>query len=255
MNPQPEPVQQRAQVSDPVLPERERETSPPASSQVLAASETAARSRRSRPVQVKVRRKHYDLIKRLLDLAITVALTPLAVPVMGLCMLAIWFEDGRPVLFLQERTGKGGKPFLMYKFRTMVTNAEELKTTYAHLNQLQWPDFKIANDPRITRVGRILRKTSLDELPQLLNVLRGDMSLVGPRPTSFAVATYKLLQTERLEVVPGITGLWQISGRGDIDFDERLRMDVQYIEQRSIGLDLWILCKTVVVVLRRRGAY
>ena len=139
------------------------------------------------------------------------------------------------------RTGQGGIRFRMFKFRTMFTNAEDLKEDYLHLNQLTWPDFKISDDPRVTRVGHLLRKTSLDELPQLLNVLKGDMSLVGPRPTSFDASTYDLWHTERLEVMPGITGLWQISGRGDVDFDERLRMDVEYIERQSIWLDLWII--------------
>ena len=111
-----------------------------------------------------------------------------------------------PVFFRQNRTGKGGKRFQLFKFRTMVVNAEEMKLQLAHLNELQWPDFKITNDPRITRVGRILRKTSLDELPQILNIIRGDMSFVGPRPTSFAAETHKLWQTERLDVQPGLNG-------------------------------------------------
>ena len=143
----------------------------------------------------------------------------------------------------------------MYKFRTMVKNAEELKAKYAHLNELSWPDFKITNDPRVTRVGGFLRKTSLDELPQLFNVLKGDMSLVGPRPTSFDVSTYSLWHTERLEVLPGITGLWQISGRSNLDFEERLRLDVEYIEKRSLALDIRILIGTVSAVFRREGAY
>jgi lipopolysaccharide/colanic/teichoic acid biosynthesis glycosyltransferase len=137
----------------------------------------------------------------------------------------------------------------------MVVDAEQRKSQYAHLSQLAWPDFKITNDPRITRVGRLLRKTSLDELPQIWNVLRGEMSLVGPRPTSFDVSTYQLWHTERLEVLPGITGLWQVSGRSDVDFDERLQLDVEYIERRSIWLDLKILCLTFLAVLRPRGAY
>jgi len=222
---------------------------------VLASSERAARSRRLKPICVRVVRKRYHAVKRLMDIGLTIAALPLLLPVMGLCMIAIWLEDGRPIFFLQRRTGKGGTPFLMLKFRTMVKNAEELKKEYAHLNQLQWPDFKIANDPRITRVGRVLRKTSFDELPQFLNVLRGEMSLVGPRPTSFDVTAYELWHTERLEVVPGITGLWQISGRSDVEFAERLRLDVEYIEKRSIWLDLVILCKTFSAVVRPRGAY
>jgi lipopolysaccharide/colanic/teichoic acid biosynthesis glycosyltransferase len=137
----------------------------------------------------------------------------------------------------------------------MVKNAEELKKQLQHLNQVSWPDFKVADDPRITKVGKFLRKTSLDELPQLLNVLKGDMSLVGPRPTSFDVSTYSLIHTERLEVLPGVTGLWQVSGRSDVDFDERVEMDAEYISRQSFKYDLEILFKTVAAVLNRRGAY
>jgi lipopolysaccharide/colanic/teichoic acid biosynthesis glycosyltransferase len=137
----------------------------------------------------------------------------------------------------------------------MVPNAEELKVKYAHLNELQWPDFKITNDPRVTKVGRILRKTSLDELPQLINVLRGEMSLVGPRPTSFGAETYQLWHTERLDVVPGLTGLWQVVGRAQLEFDDRLRLDIAYIERRSIWLDINILIMTIGAVFTQRGAH
>jgi lipopolysaccharide/colanic/teichoic acid biosynthesis glycosyltransferase len=143
----------------------------------------------------------------------------------------------------------------MYKFATMVKNAEELKTQYAHLNELTWPDFKITDDPRVTPIGCILRKTSLDELPQFINVLKGDMSLVGPRPTSFDASTYDLWHTERLEVLPGITGLWQINGRSNLDFNERLRLDIEYIENRSLWLDTQILLRTVTAVFSQRGAH
>lgn len=200
-------------------------------------------------------REDYRRLKRTFDLVVTVVLLPVAAVVMALCALLIWSTDPGPVLFSQWRTGKGGRRFRMYKFRTMVTNAEELKKKYAHLNELTWPDFKITNDPRVTRVGRFLRRTSLDELPQVFNVLKGDMSLVGPRPTSFDVTTYELWHTERLEVLPGITGLWQISGRSDIDFDGRLRLDREYIERQSLWLDVQILIRTVAVIFSRRGAY
>ena len=143
----------------------------------------------------------------------------------------------------------------MYKFRSMVPNAEALKEKYAHLNELQWPDFKITNDPRITKIGRVLRKTSLDELPQLINVLKGDMSLVGPRPTSFGAETYKLWHTERLDVTPGLTGLWQIIGRASMEFDDRLRLDIAYIERRSLWMDINILFFTVFAVFKGRGAH
>jgi lipopolysaccharide/colanic/teichoic acid biosynthesis glycosyltransferase len=123
-----------------------------------------------------------------------------------------------------------------------------------HLNQLPYPDFKIANDPRITRVGRFLRKTSLDELPQFLNVLHGAMSLVGPRPTSFRPETYRLWHTARLELKPGMTGLWQVSGRNELDFDDRVRLDIAYLRNRSFGLDLAILARTATCVINGRGA-
>lgn len=189
-----------------------------------------------------------------MDLIICIAAMPLLVPVLLICALAIRLESPGPILFRQQRTGRHGVRFGMYKFRTMVANAEELKASLAHLNILPPPDFKIIDDPRITRVGRILRTTSLDELPQILNVLRGEMSLVGPRPTSFAASTYQLWHAERLEVVPGITGFWQIRGRNESTFDERLRLDVEYIQQMSPLLDLKILFWTIGSVVKRSGA-
>jgi lipopolysaccharide/colanic/teichoic acid biosynthesis glycosyltransferase len=190
-----------------------------------------------------------------MDLVLCLVALPFALPVMAIISLLIYLDSPGPVIFVQLRTGKGGKRFPMYKFRTMVPNAEELKAKYAHLNELTPPDFKISNDPRITRVGRILRKTSLDELPQIVNILKGDMSWVGPRPTSFSADTYQLWHTERLEVVPGLTGLWQVEGRSDVDFDERLRLDVEYIEQQSLWLDIKIMARTVLAVFSSRGAY
>lgn len=200
-------------------------------------------------------RRRYELVKRIFDLSVCLLVLPVVMVVMAICAALIWLDNPGPIFFKQLRTGKGGRRFRMYKFRTMVTNAEELKLKYAHLNELTWPDFKITNDPRVTRVGRILRKTSLDELPQIFNILKGDMSLVGPRPTSFDVSTYSLWHTERLEVLPGITGLWQVSGRSDIDFDGRLSLDIEYIETRSLWLDIKILFHTVTAVFTQRGAY
>lgn len=199
-------------------------------------------------------RRGYQLSKRIFDLAMCLIALPFFGMVMGIIALAIYLDDPGPIFFKQQRTGKGGRRFGMYKFRTMVKNAEELKVKYAHLNEHTWPDFMITNDPRVTRVGKILRKTSLDELPQLINVIKGDMSLVGPRPTSFAASTYSLWQTERLEVVPGITGLWQVSGRKELDFDDRLRLDIEYIRRQSFLFDIQILIRTVTAVITRRGA-
>ena len=197
----------------------------------------------------------YHDVKRMMDLMIVVLTAPLWLPLIGMIAILIKIASpGAPAIFTQLRTGRGGRRFKMYKFRSMVPNAEELKMKYAYLNELQWPDFKIKDDPRITKIGRFLRKTSLDELPQLFNILRGDMTLVGPRPTSFGAETYQLWHTERLDVVPGLTGLWQISGRAQLEFDDRLRLDIAYIERRSISLDLIIFVKTFAAVMKQRGA-
>jgi lipopolysaccharide/colanic/teichoic acid biosynthesis glycosyltransferase len=198
----------------------------------------------------------YLVVKRLMDLGIVILSAPFWLLVVGVIALAIKIDSpGAPVIFTQLRTGKGGKRFKMYKFRTMVPHAEELKSKYAALNELKWPDFKITNDPRITRIGKFLRKSSLDELPQLFNILTGEMSLVGPRPTSFSSDTYTLWQTERLDITPGLTGLWQIIGRGVSEFDDRLRLDIAYSERRSIWLDINILVQTVWAVFAQRGAH
>jgi lipopolysaccharide/colanic/teichoic acid biosynthesis glycosyltransferase len=205
------------------------------------------------PGQVRTPRG-YARTKRAIDLALCLVALPVLLPLGLLCALAIRLETPGPILFTQQRTGQHGVRFPMFKFRTMVQNAEELKASLQHLNILPAPDFKIPNDPRITRVGKVLRKTSLDELPQVLNVIRGEMSIVGPRPTSFAASTYDLWHSERLEVVPGITGLWQVKGRGTMTFDERLRLDIEYIERRSTALDLKLIAMTALAVFRGSGA-
>lgn len=198
----------------------------------------------------------YLIAKRIMDVTLVLLTLPLWAPVLAIIGLMIRITSpGAPVIFKQLRTGKGGRRFEMYKFRTMVPNAEELKDQYAYLNELQWPDFKITDDPRITPVGKFLRKTSLDELPQVINVLRGEMSLVGPRPTSFGPETYQLWHTSRLDVTPGITGLWQVFGRAQLEFDDRLRLDIAYIERASLWFDIQILLLTVVAALQQRGAH
>jgi lipopolysaccharide/colanic/teichoic acid biosynthesis glycosyltransferase len=200
----------------------------------------------------------YKVCKRLMDLAIAVAVLPLVLPVLATCAILIKIDspDG-PVLFVQERTGRGGRRFRMYKFRTMRPNAEELKKTLFAVNadgELASP-VKLENDPRVTCVGNFLRKTSLDELPQVINILKGEMSWVGPRPTSFGLKSYTLWQTERLDVIPGLTGLWQIYGRGSTDFADWVRWDVRYLEQRCLWLDVQILIRTAGAVLNRKGAH
>lgn len=201
------------------------------------------------------RLRTYERTKRFMDIALTLPLFVAALPILLLCIIMMKLDSKGPIFYMQQRTGKGGRRFKMLKLRTMVVNAEELKQQLQHLNQLSYPDFKVADDPRITRTGKFFRKTSLDELPQLVNVLKGDMSLVGPRPTSFCSSTYNLWHTARLKVTPGITGLWQISGRSDIDFDERARLDIAYIRDRSIGMDFSILLRTVGCVISSDGAY
>ncbi len=197
----------------------------------------------------------YAVAKKIMDLGLTILAAPLWLPLLGVIALAIAITSpGAPVFFIQQRTGRAGHRFRMYKFRSMVPNAEALKEKYAHLNELQWPDFKIKNDPRVTPIGRILRKTSLDELPQLLNVLRGDMSLVGPRPTFFSSDAYLLWHTARLDVLPGVTGLWQVTVRSTVDWDNRTRLDIAYAERQCLSLDIEILLRTIPMVLTARGA-
>lgn len=196
----------------------------------------------------------YERCKRVFDLVATIALLPVVFPLILICGILVKWDSPGPMFFFQERTGKGGSRFRLIKLRTMVTNAEEVKKRVAHLNELSYPDFKITNDPRITKFGHFLRCSSLDELPQFINVLKGEMSLVGPRPTSFTADTYRLWQTARLEAMPGITGLGQISGRSELDFDERLRLDIAYIQNRCLSLDIKILLRTFWVVLSGRGA-
>ena len=199
-------------------------------------------------------RRGYERWKRAADLFLCAAALPVLLPLFVLCVIALRLDSPGPALFTQLRTGRDGRRFRMYKFRTMVRNAEELKAELAHLNILPPPDFKIIDDPRITRVGRILRKTSLDELPQILNVVKGDMTLIGPRPTSFSASTYHVWHAARLEATPGITGLWQVKGRNTTTFDERLRLDVEYIRTMSPLLDLKIAAMTVGAVFKRSGA-
>jgi len=200
-------------------------------------------------------KRSYEIAKRAMDIVLSLMLLVLLLPVILICALLVRLDSPGPAFFLQNRTGKGGRPFKLVKLRTMVINASELKEQLWQYNELTYPDFKMENDPRITRMGRFLRRTSLDEIPNIFNVLLGNMSLVGPRPTSFSKDTYDIWQTARLRVTPGITGLWQVSGRSDIDFEDRSRLDIQYIERRSIWFDLTLLVRTFSAVLARKGAY
>jgi lipopolysaccharide/colanic/teichoic acid biosynthesis glycosyltransferase len=170
--------------------------------------------------------------------------------------LAIKLDSPGPTLFRQQRAGRCGKPFTLYKFRSMHDDAEANQARLRDLNEASGPIFKIRDDPRVTRVGRFIRRTSLDELPQLINVLINDMSLVGPRPALFSeVAQYQDWQLKRLELQPGMTGLWQVSGRSDLSFDEMVMLDIYYGENWSLETDLGILIRTVPQVLFGDGAY
>jgi lipopolysaccharide/colanic/teichoic acid biosynthesis glycosyltransferase len=199
-----------------------------------------------------------EYLKRTVDVVAASLLAALLAPLMLVIMLLIRFDSPGPILFRQVRAGRGGRPFMMCKFRTMNANADAAKQSLRHLNASGDPRlFKIPNDPRVTRIGWLLRRTSLDELPQLWNVIRGEMSLVGPRPFFVEdLETYSTHHFRRLEVRPGLTGLWQVNGRSAVvDFEEVVRLDMQYVDNRSIWLDMQILLRTIPAVLRRGGAY
>ena len=194
--------------------------------------------------------------KRLLDIVGASIALILHAPLLLLAVIAIKLESPGPVLYRSKRIGRGGRPFTFLKLRSMVDGADRGRHHIAHLNECDGPIFKISNDPRVTRVGRLLRVTSIDEIPQFINVLRGEMSLVGPRPPlPNEVAQYEPWQLHRLDVLPGLTCLWQISGRSRIGFNEWMRLDLEYIKYRSFGLDVKILLRTIPAVLSRDGAY
>ncbi len=208
---------------------------------------------------VKVNEQSYhgvqDVVKRCLDVTVSLTLLVVTLPFWILVAVAIRAQDGGPVFFRQTRVGKDGRTFRMWKFRTMVMNAETLLAGLVDVTALDEPVYKLSDDPRVTPVGRLLRRASLDELPQLINVLLGEMSLVGPRPEEESlVARYNVWQRRRLKALPGITGLQQVKCRGSVSLSERVRWDMLYVRKRSTLLDLWILASTVWVVLRGRGA-
>lgn len=195
-------------------------------------------------------------VKRAMDIFGSASLLVALSPVFLLTALAIKWEDRGAVFYSQTRVGKWGKLFKLYKFRSMVPNADKLKDQLLERNETGGVIFKIKDDPRVTRVGRVIRKLSIDELPQLWNVLRGDMSLVGPRPpVPREVAEYTHSDRRRLDAIPGITCIWQVSGRSEIDFEGQVRLDVQYIESQSILVDIKLLLKTIPAVLFGKGAY
>ena len=199
----------------------------------------------------------YEGLKRMVDIVCSLAGLIVLSPIFVLIGLVIKLEDPKgSVFFYQNRVGKDGKLFRMFKFRSMVSNAEERLKELLAQNEVQGAMFKMRNDPRITRVGRFIRKTSIDELPQLVNVLLGDMSLVGPRPAlPREVAEYTTYDRQRLEVTPGCTGLWQVSGRSSLTFEQMVELDLRYVRERSLAMDFIILLRTVKVLLGSKDAF
>jgi exopolysaccharide biosynthesis polyprenyl glycosylphosphotransferase len=196
------------------------------------------------------------VFKTVYDRALALAILVVLAPVLALVALVVRVSSRGPVFFSQERVGQNGRTFRLWKFRSMYVDAEERRAQVEDLNESDGVLFKIRRDPRVTPIGRLLRRFSLDEMPQLWNVVRGDMSLVGPRPPLPAeVASYASEVRRRLLVKPGLTGLWQVSGRADLTWEESVRLDLHYVENWSVALDFMILWKTVGAVLHGRGAY
>jgi lipopolysaccharide/colanic/teichoic acid biosynthesis glycosyltransferase len=195
------------------------------------------------------------LWKRAIDVAGAMVLLLIFAPLMAAAAIAIKLTSNGPVIFAQRRAGLGGRPFTIYKFRTMCVDAEARQKSLRDISEQDGPAFKLTNDPRVTRIGSILRKASIDELPQLFNVVKGDMSLVGPRPLPIdESAACELWQRRRLDVTPGLTCIWQVEGRSRVTFDEWVRMDVKYIRRRNILHDISLIFRTIPAVLLRRGA-
>lgn len=216
----------------------------------------AAQRMRLRMVSWVIRNKIKSSLKRMLDLALGSVALILTSPIMIGTALAVKLTSPGPVLFAQERVGMWGEPFLCYKFRSMYIDAEERKAELMAENEADGPVFKMKNDPRITPIGRFIRKFSVDELPQLFNVMKGEMSLVGPRPAvPKEVAEYEFDQLGRLGAMPGMTGLQQVNGRSDIEFSRWVELDLQYINEQSIWTDIKIMLKTIPAVIMSRGAY
>lgn len=197
----------------------------------------------------------YIFVKRLIDLLGSVIGLIVLSPIIFIVSLLIKFESKGPVIFSQDRIGKDGRVFKMYKFRSMVINAEELKEKLKEQNEMSGPMFKMKEDPRVTKVGKFIRKTSIDELPQLVNVLKGEMSLVGPRPSlPKEVEQFEEWMMERLEVKPGLTCYWQVSGRNNIDFEDWMKLDIKYVREKNLIIDIKLIFKTVFVLFGDENA-
>jgi lipopolysaccharide/colanic/teichoic acid biosynthesis glycosyltransferase len=194
-------------------------------------------------------------LRRVTDLLVLGLAAPIVLPAIALLVLVVKLDSSGPAFVRITRLGRDGTPFALLKLRSMTRDAERMKEELRHLNALAWPDFKIPDDPRVTRAGRWLRRYSLDELPQLYNVLRGEMTLIGPRPCSVKLADYELWQTERLDVTPGLVGRWQADGRGRLSFAGRCRLDIRQARSHSVGVNLQLIAATVLSVLASKGAY
>ena len=198
----------------------------------------------------------YEAIKRLIDIICSFVGILVLSPLFIIIAIIIKFTSKGPVFFSQKRVGRNGKEFDMYKFRSMVVNAEELKEKLAAQNEMSGPMFKMKDDPRVTKVGKFIRKTSIDELPQLWNILKGDMSLVGPRPSlPKEVAQFEDWMYKRLEVKPGLTCYWQVSGRNNIDFEDWMKLDIRYVEEKNLWIDIKLIFKTVGVLFGDKNAH
>ena len=198
----------------------------------------------------------YEIFKRIIDIIGAGLGLILLSPIIAIVACAVKVTSKGPIFFSQKRVGKNGELFEMYKFRSMVVNAEELKENLEDQNEMSGPMFKIKDDPRVTKVGKFIRKTSIDELPQLWNILKGDMSLVGPRPSlPKEVEQFDNWMFKRLSVRPGLTCYWQVSGRNNIDFEDWMKLDVKYVEERNIWIDIELIFKTIFVLFGDKNAH
>jgi len=198
----------------------------------------------------------YRVIKRIMDILCSMLALVVLFPLFLITAVAIWIEDGGPVIYVQERNGLNGKVFRMYKFRSMCKDAEKLHKDLLKQNEVDGPVFKIKKDPRVTRVGRFIRRTSVDELPQLINILKGEMSVVGPRPlVTYETEKCNAYEKRRMAVKPGLTCYWQCNGRNELSFDEWIKMDLKYIDEASLLVDVKIVLKTAWMVVKGIGAY
>lgn len=206
--------------------------------------------------EAKDKHVFYNVIKRLIDIIASACGIIVLSPILLIVSILIKVESKGPIIFAQERVGKDLKTFKMYKFRSMVNDAEELKEKLMQYNQMSGPMFKMDNDPRVTKIGKIIRKTSIDELPQLINVIKGDMSLVGPRPSlPKEVEEFEPWMKKRFEVKPGLTCYWQVSGRNNIDFEDWMKLDIKYIEDKNLLLDIKLIVKTAFLLFGDKNAH